>query len=174
MILFKPSKAITKKHKRNRSTKGGGSGDIKKDRNIVIKKRRKHYRELSIEKMNGATYSWQIKNNNPLIDKILNAKNKQKFTSDKFKIGELEFCLELYPNGFDENSVGLVDLFLKLLNIPTEWAEVWVNYRLFCNETLSSWTFIQKFKKGGFWGMFTLKYILILIIFIHPIIFRLA
>eukprot|EP01084_Bolivina_argentea_P024227 45171_1 len=36
--------------------------------------------------------------------------------------------------------------------MPSEWTEVWINYRLFCNETLSSWTFIQKFKKSGFWG----------------------
>ena len=155
MILFKPSKAIRKqkhKHKRSKDSLHSHSKSKEERNKIVIKQRRKHYRELSIEKMNGATYSWQIKNTDPLIDKILNAKNKQKFTSDKFKIGELEFCLELYPNGFDENSVGLVDLFLKLLNIPSEWAEVWVNYRLFCNETLSSWTFIQKFKRGGFWG----------------------
>ena len=66
---FKPSKAIKaiakSKHKRSKSKQ--------KERSVVIKQRRKHYRELSIEKMNGATYSWQIRDND-LIDKIVNAR----------------------------------------------------------------------------------------------------
>ena len=146
MILFKPSKAISKNSKRDNNHT---------ENSVVIK--RKHYRTLSIEKMNGATYSWQIKDDE-LINRILNAANKEKFVSDRFKVGELEFCLEIYPNGFDEHSVGLVDLFLKLINIPNEWTECWVNYRLYCNELLSSWTFIQKFKKGGFWGYISYLY----------------
>ena len=157
IVLFKPKDAKTSK------PKDGSNAE-----SSIVATQRKHFRELSIEKMNGATYSWQIRDPH-LVSQILHCENKEKFTSEPFRIGELEFCLELYrkvyclilsfclcinlmdksqmiminhsitmivtslncsANGFDEHSVGLTDLFLKLLAIPPEWNEVFVNYRM--------------------------------------------
>ena len=87
MILFKPKDVNNAKVSKKKDAPNAESS--------IVATQRKHFRELSIEKMNGATYSWQIRDPN-LVSQILHAENKEKFTSEPFRIGELEFCLELY------------------------------------------------------------------------------
>ena len=66
---------------------------------------------------NQGSHTWKIKD--PLtVDRILHAKNMQKFTSDPFIISRLKYQLEIYPNGDKPELIGYFVIYLRVLSLP--------------------------------------------------------
>ena len=97
------------------------------------------------------TYEWII--DYETLQQMKKAKAEQEFSSPKFKIAELYWMIDSYPNGNDESDAGSFDIFLKILSMPTKWSDIILCYNIRCNETLSSCITTKSFDaSGGNWG----------------------
>eukprot|EP01084_Bolivina_argentea_P098168 176452_1 len=63
-------------------------------------------------------YEWNISGNK--LSQMMNAKNKEKFVSDTFEMGSMNWCIKVCPNGSKDNDVGAFKVFLKLLSSPQQ------------------------------------------------------
>ena len=79
-------------------------------------------------------FQWYI--NNELLHKMKNANRKQKFASHAFKIAELNWLLEAYPNGDKDADQGFFKIYVKLLPLPTDWNHIMARQRIQCTETI--------------------------------------
>ena len=79
------------------------------------------------------SYTWEIEGD--LLQQMKNAKPKQELKSPIFQMCQLNWQLEVYPNGKRDNDVGSFRLFLKLLSIPKDWKQIILSRRLQCLET---------------------------------------
>eukprot|EP01084_Bolivina_argentea_P025922 48192_1 len=94
------------------------------------------------------TYTWNI-NDRKLLNKIVNAKNGERFYSDVFAIGELNWKIQINPNGWQKERMGSFDVYVKLLSLPTSWESVIINRIIQCPQTESSQTSISTYNKSG-------------------------
>eukprot|EP01084_Bolivina_argentea_P309793 535899_1 len=94
------------------------------------------------------TYTWNI-HDVKLLKKIVNAKNGERFVSDVFTIGELNWKIEMYPNGNNKEEMGSFDVFVTLLSLPTSWKSVIINKSIQCQQTKSSQTDLSTYNNSG-------------------------
>eukprot|EP01084_Bolivina_argentea_P113943 202967_1 len=97
---------------------------------------------------------------NELVNKILNAKNGEEFTSDVFTIGDLNWQIELNPNGWNQSTVGAVGVFVKLITLPSSWKNVTIMRSIQSPQTQSSYTRLATYIKNGQskgWPDYTLR-----------------
>ena len=66
---------------------------------------------------NEGSYTWKI-SDSLTVDKMLHAKNGEKFTSDPFIISRVKYQLEIYPNGNDPELSGYFVIYLRILSLP--------------------------------------------------------
>ena len=81
-------------------------------------------------------YTWNINNEN--TNQMQNANNKQHFTSDIFKIAELNWQLAVFPNGKREVDKGSFRINLVATSFPMEWKSAITHVTYRCNETKSA------------------------------------
>ena len=66
------------------------------------------------------------------------------------------FCwniqIQAYPNGIDEDSIGLFDIFVKLLELPPKWSNIVVCRTIECVESSSKYTCIASYEKDSSYG----------------------
>eukprot|EP01084_Bolivina_argentea_P058942 107583_1 len=96
-------------------------------------------------------YKWNISDHKRFKEMIL-ACNKQQFVSDPFEIGKLKWIIQAYPNGIDEDSIGLFDIFVKLLSLPQKWDHIIVRRTIECIQSLSKYTCIATYEKDSSFG----------------------
>ena len=106
------------------------------------------------------SYTWDLTEENGKLKEFLESECKQNLHSDTFKIGQLPFSLEVYPNGDQDTNNGSFMLYVTLLSMPDEYKQIIFNLRLCCNETHSSFTSIAIFtsqKNSAGWSQETVK-----------------
>ena len=84
-------------------------------------------------------YKWAI--DGSLLTDIINAKNGQYFTSNKFKIGQITWIIELCPNGYKKEHVGSCMVYLKLISMPSTWKDVTITRTIQSPKTYSSYIY---------------------------------
>eukprot|EP01084_Bolivina_argentea_P262207 443356_1 len=82
-----------------------------------------------------------------LLNTILNAKNKAKFITPKFKMGHLIWQIEYYPNGNSSQCKGSFGLYLRLMSMPLAWKDITICRTFKCKETQSGYTAVSKYQK---------------------------
>eukprot|EP01084_Bolivina_argentea_P262209 443362_1 len=92
------------------------------------------------------------------LNTMVQAKNKSKFISPKFKMSHLIWQLECYPNGNSPQSVGSFNLYLRLMSMPLAWKDITICRTFKCKETQSGYTAVSKYQKDTSlgWPDFTL------------------
>eukprot|EP01084_Bolivina_argentea_P166067 288412_1 len=85
--------------------------------------------------------------NPKLLNKIIDAKNKEMFVSDVFSLADLYWQIEIhaYPNGWEKDRMGSFDVFIKLLSLPASLQSVIINRTIQCPQTQSSCTSISTY-----------------------------
>ena len=91
-------------------------------------------------------HQWYIEGD--LLTQMKSASRTQKFVSNRFKICELEWQIEIYPNGKKNDDESSVKVYIKLLSLPSSWKHFFARIRVICNETKTSFTWISKFVKN--------------------------
>ena len=89
------------------------------------------------------SYQW-----NCLIEnKISEAKNEQGFRSIDFKMANLTWRLEIYPNGQRKDRIGSFDIYLSLLKRPKRWKKIIATMIIQSPQTKSSFVGMPIFEK---------------------------
>ena len=96
-------------------------------------------------------YKWII-DDKKLFGEMLIADNKEQFVSPLFEIGKLKWIIQAYPNGIDEDSIGLFDIFVKLISLPTKWDHIIVRRTIECKQSFSKYTCIATYEKDSSFG----------------------
>eukprot|EP01083_Nonionella_stella_P091140 254736_1 len=97
------------------------------------------------------SYKWTI-SDAKLFSQMLSSNNKEQFVSPSFQIGGLKWIIQAYPNGIDEDSMGLFDIFVKLLSLPPKWDHIIVRRTIECLESSSKYTCIATYEKDSSFG----------------------
>lgn len=87
------------------------------------------------------TFEWNIEGQ--LLQKMLDAKNTVKFESEGFKIRNIPFCLEVYPNGNDKQSIGSFLIFTKINHWPNGMKSMKIRQFYYCTQTLMSVSYVN-------------------------------
>ena len=103
---------------------------------------------ISFTGPNAGSFTWNIIDKN-LIQNILNAPNKQKFESKPFTIAQLQWILQLYPNGSRDDNKGSVKVYLKLLAMPAGLDSIICSRVISYNQTFANHSYISTFNKSG-------------------------
>lgn len=90
-------------------------------------------------------FEWTVTKQDDSLSAFLQCPNKQRITSSTFKINDLPFTLEAYPNGDSDGNINSVMLYCTLLSLKETYKEIMVNVRLFCRDTNTSFTSIAHF-----------------------------
>ena len=93
--------------------------------------------------MDAGNYTWMI--NDQLLQKMKNAKNKDQFVSDTFRIAELNWRAITYPNGKSDNDQGSFEVSIESLSLPKQWESINVRLSCRCNESQTSYTNTAKY-----------------------------
>ena len=94
------------------------------------------------------TYKWKIKDEDT-INKILKAKNGEKFKSDVFEIGKLEWRIILCPNGLTSTNKDRFCIYLRLLSMSDKWKYIILCQTISCKQTMNGCTAIVKYERNG-------------------------
>eukprot|EP01083_Nonionella_stella_P103623 296110_1 len=89
------------------------------------------------------SYQWTI-DGHQLRD-MLNSQVGQYFTSDVFKIGNLQWTLSIHPNGHNLNDIGEFYTAVTLLSLPITWGHIDVAQSIIINETNTKVIAIAKY-----------------------------
>eukprot|EP01084_Bolivina_argentea_P310025 536343_1 len=120
--------------------------------NTLLNSSNKHYKIIPQEiisivlKFILNTYKWRIVDK-LLIDQILNADNNTSFQSKRFKIENLDWQLEIYPNGLNAKYLGSFDVLLLLNTIPPEWKCIVVAITIYSPQTYSQFSCIHEYSE---------------------------
>eukprot|EP01083_Nonionella_stella_P069256 184520_1 len=96
--------------------------------------------------MNSGTYQWQIEPN--LFKQILRAKRGDKFESNAFQIGQLNWKIQLCPKGWntdDKNKHLWFAVYVKLLGMPSSWKSILFQLHIECPQMHHKMIFMQPF-----------------------------
>lgn len=69
------------------------------------------------------------------MEEVMASKPGDKFESEMFTANGLKWTIKLYPNGVNEGDAGNVDLGIYLVSISPNIGKLWVQYRMFLQET---------------------------------------
>jgi len=87
-----------------------------------------------------------------MFTQIINAKNGEEFKSNIFRIGEIEWQIEMHPNGYRKEEIGSCDVYLKLISMPSSWKQITVTRTIKSIQTYSSQTCMMRYDIGFSWG----------------------
>ena len=96
--------------------------------------------------LNGGVYRWNIEKDT--FNKMINAENSETFHSSQFKIGKLDWQINVYPNGNSKNSIGSFNVYVKLLSLPSTWEYVIISRTILCQQTQAKVTNITTSYEG--------------------------
>ena len=96
---------------------------------------------------NHGSFDWQIEGQ--FLREMLNANIGHKCTSDTFKIDNLQFRLEAYPNGDGRGRYGSFLFFLRLTPWPSDIETIRLCQTLYCRQTMVSHTGISTFAENS-------------------------
>ena len=97
------------------------------------------------------SYQWII--DNDTLQLMKSKKGRSKFSSHTFKIAELEWIIDVYPNICSSSEAGIFQVYLRLVSLPTTWEHVLLCLNIRCPETQSSHTSLQQWDEGrSDWG----------------------
>eukprot|EP01083_Nonionella_stella_P050612 134585_1 len=88
---------------------------------------------MNSARFNG-TYKWQIQDKN-IITQITSSTWKDKFESDVFQIGELNWKIRIRPNGWNDKNKGFCCVLVSLLDMPYAWKYVFCQLHIHCPQT---------------------------------------
>ena len=91
------------------------------------------------------SYQWII--DNDTLQQMKNKKGRSKFSSHRFKIAELEWNIDVYPNGYYDSERGTFQVYLELVSLPHTWDHILLCHNIYCPETQSSHTSLQEYGK---------------------------
>ena len=105
------------------------------------------------------SHTWSI-TDPMMLRKIVNAKNGQQYKSGHFKMANLDWRIEIKPNGMSRANIGSFDVFLKLLHRPSQWQEIIIAFTIQSPQTKSSYMDLTTYKEGEMspgWSDFSLS-----------------
>ena len=105
--------------------------------------------------MTFGSYKWEINDYDIIKSFYKSFKNGNKYESNIFEIGKLNWRIEAYPNGYHKDSVGSFKLYVKLLSLPPKWNNVIVCRTTQCLQSMSKVTNICMYKKDESYGWTT-------------------
>ena len=98
--------------------------------------------------VNSGSYIWKI-DDKLRINNILNSCNGQLFESILFTMNKLKWQIRLYPNGNQQGNRGSVKVFLKLIELPTNFDRIMLSFSLLCDKGMSCHTDMRIYNKSG-------------------------
>eukprot|EP01083_Nonionella_stella_P068320 181313_1 len=101
---------------------------------------------VTLKNMNSGTYKWHI-DDRSLVNKILSAQLKDKFDSNVFQVGKLNWKIRLYPNGYSEESKGCCGVFSRLLGMPSSWKSIFCQLHIECAQMQTKMVFPRSYNK---------------------------
>eukprot|EP01084_Bolivina_argentea_P256275 431395_1 len=101
-------------------------------------------------------YVWNIQQNK--LTQMMQAKLNEVFCSDTFEMASMDWCIEVYPNGWGDNNIGSFSVCLKLLS-PEKGTKIVVFRRIYCKEYNVSNSYINSYVKNErrAWPNYTLS-----------------
>eukprot|EP01084_Bolivina_argentea_P234736 395163_1 len=123
-----------------------------KDNDLVNQHKTAYSQNMMFTGANSGHYTWII-NDKPLINNILNAANGKVCESKPFTMRNMQWTIQLYPNGDKEQHKGSVMIYLKLLSIPKVIGKIVVCYSILCDKTFASYIKIREYTHSdNIWG----------------------
>eukprot|EP01083_Nonionella_stella_P107060 309654_1 len=98
--------------------------------------------------LESGSYCWQI-DNETLMEKILRAKNGEKFKSDFFEIGKLEWRIIICPNGLTATNKNRFCVYLQLVTMSNQWKYIMLCHNAYCTQTMNGCTAIVQYERNG-------------------------
>eukprot|EP01084_Bolivina_argentea_P234738 395167_1 len=123
-----------------------------KDNDLVNQHKTAYSQNMMFTGANSGHYTWII-NDKPLINNILNAANGKVCESKPFTMRNMQWAIQLYPNGDKEQHKGSVMIYLKLLSIPKIIQKVVARNSILCDKTFASYGNIREYTHtNNIWG----------------------
>eukprot|EP01084_Bolivina_argentea_P234737 395164_1 len=123
-----------------------------KDNDLVNQHKTAYSQNMMFTGANSGHYTWII-NDKPLINNILNAANGKVCESKPFTMRNMQWTIQLYPNGDKEQHKGSVMIYLKLLSIPKIIQKVVARNSILCDKTFASYGNIREYTHtNNIWG----------------------
>eukprot|EP01084_Bolivina_argentea_P256278 431407_1 len=102
-------------------------------------------------------YVWNIQQTK--LTQMMQAKHglEDVFVSDTFEMASMDWCIQVYPNGYNDNNVGSFHVCLKLLSLQ-KGTKIMVFRRIYCKEYNASYSHIDSYVKNDScaWPNYTL------------------
>ena len=106
--------------------------------------------------MGSEEYTWKItENTTPSITTLCQSAVSQKYASEIFELCKLNWLIELYPNGYREDSKGSFKLYVQLKSMPDNAKSIIVCRTIQCEESMSKVTNICLYRKDESFGWTT-------------------
>ena len=106
----------------------------------------------SVSIQNDSKCVWTI-DDPQVMNRISNVKCGELISSEAFKMADLNWNIELYPNGHNKNTKGSFDVYLKLKTLPSSFKEIIIQRSIISSQTKSSCTNLSKYTKNSMrWG----------------------
>ena len=86
-----------------------------------------------------------------MLKEMKESKLSQTFESTTFHIAGFPWRIVVCPNGHKKEREGCFGVFVKLMNMPSEWDSIQCCIRAQCNETMASGCIISPYQKGQRW-----------------------
>eukprot|EP01083_Nonionella_stella_P159652 521014_1 len=109
--------------------------------------------QLCIRMIGLNSFVWHI-DDPTLIKQILSAKCRDKFRSDAFQIGKLNWAIRLYPTGFDDKTKGFCGVYAKLLGMPSSWKSIFCQLHIECPQMRNKMVFSQPYNEPHSYGFY--------------------
>eukprot|EP01084_Bolivina_argentea_P060100 109812_1 len=94
-------------------------------------------------------YVWNIQQTK--LTQMVQTKNKEAFDSDAFEMASMTWCIQVYPNGYNDNNVGSFHVCLKVLSLQ-KGTKILAFKRMYCKEYNASYSNVESYKKNTNWA----------------------
>ena len=129
--------------------------DLFDNNNKIIKNHKNYINNYIFKKLDKfpmSTYEWKITNKS-LISKIKTSPSVCGFSSKIFEAHSLKWCIDLYPNGSFFERENSVNIFVRLLSLPSRYLKINARISIYFIELGDKYQLIKSAKfDGAIWG----------------------
>ena len=90
-----------------------------------------------------AVFEW--KSNSKLLHKIMNANNKDKWTSETFIVANTSFHVAVYPNKTNQDLPGYFGFYLNTDSLSSWINALTLRQTVYCRQTMTKSTYINTY-----------------------------
>ena len=110
------------------------------------------YTLCSQYRLGSAHHLWTV--GQSTLQQMKASKNLCEFSSAMFEIAGLSWYIEVYPNGHEEDTQGIFDIFVNSADMPSDWKYIECCIQIECIETMTGFTMYVPFEvedRNGWW-----------------------